>query len=230
MCGRFTLTSDAEALARHFHLGRVPVGLVPRYNIAPGQDVAIIREVEGIGRVLDTVHWGLVPGWAEDDTVGRRLINARGETVAQKPAFRDAFHKRRCLVPANGFYEWQQTEQGKQPYWIGLEGAGLLAFAGLWEHWDRPDGSGIFESCALLTVQANRDMVSIHERMPVMLAPEHYAQWLDPLAGSQTLLELIRQNDQVRLIHYPVSRAVNSPLKDNEGLLHPVGGVRQGEA
>lgn len=222
MCGRFTLISDAETLARHFQLPAVPAGLMPRYNIAPGQDVAIVRQVNGIGRVLDHVRWGLVPSWTRDASIGQRLVNARAETAAAKPSFRAAFRSRRCLVPANGFYEWRVTPHGKQPYWIGREDGTPMALAGLWEHWDRPDGHGVLETCVLLTIQANEAMASIHARMPVILAPAHYADWLDPQADRPGLQALVEDNTQVGLVHYPVSTEVNSPLKDNPDLLRRI--------
>lgn len=222
MCGRYTLTAEPALLAEHFHLAAVPADLSAHYNIAPSQDVPIVRRVEGLGRRLDRVRWGLVPGWAKDLSAGNRMINARAETLAERPAFRAAFRHRRCLVAADGFYEWKRLDGSKQPYWIGLQDRRPLAFAGLWEHWDAPDGSGTVESCTIITTGADHVVRPLHERMPVILAPDDYDRWLDPDAGPPDLQRLLVPFESDDLVAYPVSRAVNNPRNDNPDLLLPV--------
>lgn len=185
MCGRFTLRAPAEAIASLFNLDEM-TQVVPRYNIAPTQPVGIVRmNPAREAREWTHVLWGLIPSWSKDPTMGARLINARSETVREKPSFRAAFKRRRCLVPADGFYEWKKIGKRKQPYHItvddgapGAEGAEpLFAIAGLWESWSSPDGS-ILESCTLLTTEANEAMEPLHHRMPVIIEPEDYAMWL----------------------------------------------------
>jgi putative SOS response-associated peptidase YedK len=179
MCGRYTLTTPAPKLAEHFHLHTVP-DLAPRYNIAPTQSVAVVRAAALEGRTLTMARWGLVPSWAADPSIGNRLLNARAETVADKPAFRAALRQRRCLIPADGFYEWQPLPGRKKlPYHIRLRRGGPFAFAGLWERWPAPDGRPL-ESCTILTTEANELVRPIHDRMPVILQEEAYAAWLNP--------------------------------------------------
>ncbi len=222
MCGRYTLTTDPAALAEHFDLTEVPADLPPHYNIAPTQQVPIVRQVEGLGRRLDRVHWGLIPSWAKDPSMGNRMINARAETLAERPAFRAAFRHRRCLVAADGFYEWKPIDGNKQPYWIGLQDRRPLAFAGLWEHWDARDGSDTVESCTIVTTDADTVVRPLHERMPVILRPEDYDAWLDPQAKPDALQHLLTPFESEELVAYPVSRAVNNPRNDNPDLLLPV--------
>ena len=180
MCGRFLLSTPARELATHFGLDEVP-SLFARYNIAPTQAIGIVRLTEGPGRrEWATVSWGLVPSWAGDPDVGSRLINARAETAADKPSFRTALRRRRCLVPADGFYEWQAVGRRKQPHLIRPRQGGPLAFAGLWERWHGPGGICL-ETVAILTTEANDAVRPIHDRMPVLLRPQDYSTWLDPL-------------------------------------------------
>lgn len=219
MCGRFTLSTDAQFLSDYFDLDRVPAGFEQRFNIAPGQSIATIRQVGGVGRELDFTHWGLIPSWADSMKIANHLINARAETVADKPAFRSAFRRKRCLIPADGFYEWQQTAQGKQPYWIGLPDRTPIGFAGLWSHWEPKDGSGVVESCTILTTTANEQMKPYHDRMPVILQPDAFAAWLDPEEQRADQVKQILQPFVGELQIYPVSRDVNSPLKDNHHLI-----------
>lgn len=191
MCGRFTLRAPAESIAALFDLDEI-TEVVPRYNIAPTQPVGIVRMNANRGqREWTHVLWGLIPSWSKDPTMGARLINARSETVREKPSFRSPFKRRRCLVPADGFYEWKKVDKRKQPYHITLrpdaEGSkivvdregveSLFAIAGLWESWMGPDGS-VLESCTLLTTDANDAMQSLHKRMPVIVEPEDYGMWL----------------------------------------------------
>ena len=177
MCGRFTLRAPASALATLFDGTEEPV-VVPRYNIAPTQPVLLLRmNADTRHREWAFAIWGLIPSWSKDPSIGARMINARAETVAEKPSFRAAFRRRRCLIPADGFYEWQKQGSRKQPYLIGLTDDQPFALAGLWETWQGPDGS-LLESCTILTTDPNELMAPLHNRMPVMLAPDDYEQWL----------------------------------------------------
>jgi putative SOS response-associated peptidase YedK len=228
MCGRYTLATAPEALARIFELDDPPE-LPARYNIAPTQQVPAVRLVvdEGSGasrrRVLRLLRWGLVPFWAKDPGIGARMINARAETVADKPAFRAAFRRRRCLVLADGFYEWQRVGRGaKQPFLIRLRDGGPFAFAGLWERWTGPEGEPL-ESCTLLTTQPNELVAPIHNRMPVILDPADYDAWLDPqLQDPAALRPLLRAFPAEKMIAHPVSQRVNNPRVDEPGCAAPL--------
>lgn len=224
MCGRFTLAVPAEALARQFELPEVPV-LEPHYNIAPTQAVAVVRlELDREERLLELMRWGLIPRWAKDEGIGDKLINARAETVAEKPAFRDAFQKRRCLVVADGFYEWQKLpgRSRKQPFYFQLDGGEAFAFAGLWERWKNPAGD-MLHSCTLITTEANDLVRSVHPRMPVILAPADYALWLDPaVAQPGRLQSLLRPYPAERMAAYPVGLQVNSPGNDGAECIVPL--------
>jgi putative SOS response-associated peptidase YedK len=214
MCGRFALVAPEMELAEHFGLSEIPV-MSPRYNIAPTQSLAAVRVAAGAGaRRLAFLRWGLVPGWAKDVTIGVKMINARCETVAEKPAFRSAFRARRCLVPASGFFEWTREGSKKVPWFICLRQASLFAIAGLWESWKDPQGKEL-QSVTLLTTGAGEAMADIHERMPVILRPADYAAWLDPAQRESTpLLSLIRPWDSSDLLKRRVSPVVNSALHD----------------
>ena len=168
MCGRFYLDTPRERLREQFALKQMPL-LAARFNIAPSQDIAAIREGEA-GRELVLLHWGLIPHWAKEEKTKFSMINARAETVATKPAYRSAFRQRRSLVPASGFFEWKPTGRGRQPYAVWLKDADLFAFAGLWEHWEGADGKTI-ESCTIIVTDANELLRPIHDRMPVILTP-----------------------------------------------------------
>lgn len=206
MCGRFTLTTSSEALRAHFGLAGLPAPLAPRYNIAPSQDIAAVRQGAG-GRELILLRWGLVPSWAKEAKTDFSMINARAETVAVKPAYRTAFRRRRCLIPADGFYEWR-TADGKQPYRFTVEG-GLFAFAGLWERWQGPTGE-VVESCTILVTDANELVRQVHERMPVIIDPADYAFWLDPaITEPEALRPLLAPFPADRMRGYPVGRKVN---------------------
>jgi putative SOS response-associated peptidase YedK len=221
MCGRFTLTSPAETIAEQFQLPEVP-SLSPRYNIAPTQPVAAVRRQPGNGgRELAVLRWGLVPFWAKDPKIGSRMINARSETVAEKRSFRAAFRRRRCLVVADGFYEWQRRERGKQPFFIRLRDERPFAFAGLWEHWEGP--AGALESCTVLTTEPNDLMRPLHSRMPVILPPEHYDLWLDPGVQEAGLLQpLLRPYPFEDMMAYPISTWVNRPANDGPRCIEPL--------
>jgi putative SOS response-associated peptidase YedK len=225
MCGRFTLHAPAEALATLFDLPEAPP-LAPRYNIAPTQPVGIVRPtIDGSAREWALVMWGLVPSWSKDPTIGGRMINARSETAAEKPSFRAAFKRRRCLIPADGFYEWQKLAKGKQPYYIGLQGGGPFAFAGLWETWQGPDG-GELQSCTLLTTEPNELLEPIHNRMPVILAPQDYDEWLDHASEDGRYLasirHLLRPFPADEMAAYPVSTYVNNARNEGPECIKPL--------
>ncbi len=223
MCGRFTLRTPAHRLAEAFGVRDLP-NLAPRYNIAPAQDVAAVRSA-GDGRELVLLRWGLVPYWAKDPAIGNRMINARAESVAEKPAFRAAFRKRRCLVVADGFYEWQKTaEARKQPWFIHLESDAPFAIAGLWERWKSAQGE-VVESCTLITTEANESLKPIHHRMPVILAPEAWDAWLDPgPAPAGALAALLRPDAGAGLAAHPVERLVNDARVDAPACIAPLPG------
>lgn len=223
MCVRFTQRKSPKTIAKAFKLDDLPL-FDPRYNVAPSQPIAaVIRTAESKGRQFRTLKWGLIPHWAKDPAIGNRMINARSETAATKPSFRSAFKHRRCLVIADGFYEWQQQEKGKQPFFIRMNDERPFAFAGLWEHWQEPEGTEI-ESCAILTTQANRLMEPIHDRMPVILPPEDYDEWLDPaVQKADDVSPLLKPYQQEDLITYPVSTYVNRPDHDSPTCVEPIG-------
>lgn len=216
MCGRFSLTTPTEGLRALFGFDELP-NLPPRYNIAPTQDVAAVRLAGTDPRPTFTLfRWGLIPAWAKDPSIGSRMINARAETVAEKPAFRNAFRRRRCLIPADGFYEWEKrADGGKQPWRITLEGGVPFAFAGLWEHWSGADGSEV-ESCTIVTTEAAAGIAGIHERMPVILDPGEFAAWL---GGTPAEAQSLLHPYQGALAAYPVSARVNSVRNDDASLL-----------
>ena len=228
MCGRFTLTTPAEIVAEFFGLEDQLV-LSPRFNIAPTQTVLVVRESpESKHREAANLHWGLVPSWAKDRSIAAKLINARGETVAEKPSFRRAFRQQRCLVVADGFYEWKAaTEKGaaKQPYWISSADGGPMGFAGLWEEWRPADGEPL-QTCAIITTSANSVMEPIHARMPVILEPSELAAWLDTERRSGADLDfiesLLRPCDPERLATRRVSKHVNSPRNDDSRCIDAV--------
>ncbi len=220
MCGRFTSFLTPELLAGYFNV-TVSAPLPPRYNIAPTQQVAIIREGAG-GRQLASARWGLIPAWAKDPAIGNRLINARSETVQEKPAFRAALKKRRCIIPANGFYEWLVSGREKKPLYIQAQDGAPLALAGLWESWSAPSGEPV-ESCTILTTAANSLLAEIHERMPVILLKEQYGAWLDSSVTDPAQLQGFFQPYPAGLLHYwPVATLVNSPKNDTPACLAPL--------
>ncbi len=217
MCGSYTLKTPGKLLADLFGLAEEPP-LQPRYNIAPTQPVPIIRVLRvnpsTKQRELVPLRWGLVPSWADDPAIGNRMINARAETVASKPAFRGAFKYRRCLIPADGFYEWKKEGSRKQPLYIRRKDGQPFAFAGLWEDWER-EGE-VIQSCAIITTEANDLMSEFHDRMPVILNPRDYDLWLDPDVQDPTLLEpLLRPYPSDEMEVYPVSRLVNDPRHED---------------
>lgn len=222
MCGRYTLTASAEDLAGWFGTTGPLPELVPSYNIAPTQEVPVVG-VDGEGeRRLRLLKWGLVPSWANDPEIGARMINARAESVADKPAYRAAFKRRRCLIPADGFYEWQKQNGGpKQPFHVKMENGEPFAFAGLWESWQGEEET--VRSCAIITTDANEMLGEIHDRMPVILSPDSYGTWLDPeLQDADKLLPLLQPCPPGEMEVYPVSRTVNSPANDEPSCVEPL--------
>lgn len=222
MCGRFALDDDGTAVQAHFELTEKPQ-LAPRYNIAPTQPVAAVGQRADGERGLTHFTWGLIPSWAKDPKIGSKMINARAETAAEKPSFRAAYKRRRCLVPMTGFYEWQKQADGrKQPQYIHPAGEGkLFAVAGLWERWQSDDGSEIL-SCTLLTTNPNELLAPIHNRMPVILDPADYDVWLDVEAPLTAVASLLKPYDPDRMAYYPVSTTVNSPRHDDPICIQPL--------
>jgi len=221
MCGRFSLATSAQQVAEHFGLTEVPA-LSPRYNIAPAQSIAAVRRADDRQtRILELRRWGLVPAWARDPGIGSRMINARVETAAEKPAFRAAFRRRRCLVPADGFYEWKPHPKRRRPHHVRLGGGDLFGLAGLFESWESPEAEAI-ESCTLLTTAASPALIALHDRMPIIVGPEDYERWLDPdLQDPHAILSLTRSTTSDRLVFHPVSFRVNNPRNDDPGCIEP---------
>ena len=222
MCGRFTLTVDPSQLQEAFPWLAVPEQYSARYNIAPTQPIAVVPN-DGKNQ-MDFYNWGLIPFWAKDPSIGSRMINARAETLAEKPSFRNAYRRRRCLILADGFYEWKQQKEdkGKVPIYIQLETGEPFAFAGLWEIWASPEGSEL-RSCTIITTRPNEFMKPIHNRMPVILSERNYDRWLstnemDP----DTLNPLLNQLTEKSLRAYPVSKLVNNPSNDIPELINPI--------
>ncbi len=220
MCGRYTLTSAPEAIRALFRYEEQP-NFPPRYNIAPTQPIAIVRLNEG-KRQLALVRWGLLPSWVKDPKTFTLLINARGESASEKPAFRAAMKRRRCLIPADGFYEWQAVAGRKQPFYVRAKSGTPLAFAGLWECWTGPNGEEM-ETAAIVTTRANRTLAAIHERMPVVVPPEAFDLWLNCAeVDAKTAEALIQPAPDNLLEAYEISTAVNRTANDNAKLIEPV--------
>ena len=224
MCGRYVLKSSPQRLREVFGIEGPDTAHSetwrPHYNLAPQQDAPVVRCLEGQRR-LDLLRWGLLPAWAKDPALGSRLINARSETVADKPAFRSAFKSRRCIVPADGFYEWQQQPAGKQPFYIHRQNGELLAMAGLWEQWTSPSGEQV-PTFSILTMAANAWMQPLHERMPVILEGDALDAWLDPATQPSQLQALFRPLPLDALTAYPVTRAMGNVRHDRPDNLDPL--------
>ena len=243
MCGRFTQVRSWAELHELLNLVGTPLNLRPRYNVAPSQDVAVARAADpgsrsagpgprsgeaGEGRTLSMMRWGLIPSWAKDHAIGHKLINARSETAAQKPSFRSAFRRRRCLIPADGFYEWQRRDGTRQPWLFGLRGGAPFVFAGLWERWTVPEGAALtgslaerspgdaVETCTILTTAANDTVAPVHGRMPVILPPDAWDSWL---AGDEVPLGPYPAD---HMTAWPVSTHVNRPANDDPRCVEPV--------
>lgn len=216
MCGRYALTSPPAAIAERFHLLWAPK-IEAHYNIAPSQMIPVVRETAE-GRALALLKWGLIPWWAKDAHIGAKLINARAESLASKPAFRDAYRHRRCLVPADAFYEWKPVAGRKQPYCIRMRDHTLFGMAGLWEHWVAPDGQ-VVESCTIVTVEANALVGELHDRMPLILAPADYDAWLGAGTMAAALPHAVAAEEMVA---YPVSPLVSNARNDDPACLVPI--------
>ena len=226
MCGRFVYAAQCDENQLAFPQVVFPNEIPLRYNIAPGQDITAIANTAEPR--ADAFKWGLIPSWAKDHKIGNRLINARGETLAEKPSFRTAFKRRRCLIPATGFYEWQRNPDGKTktPMYIALKSGAPFAFAGLWESWHSPEGQHI-QSCTIITTEPNGLMAPIHNRMPVILPANAYDLWLDP-AERTDLQALLLPYSAQEMTAYPVSTLVNSPINDTSDCLKPAKPPEQG--
>jgi putative SOS response-associated peptidase YedK len=225
MCGRFGLLHTWDEMFESYSLISPALNLQARFNIAPTQAiVAVTVSREAGGNTATLFQWGLVPSWAKDVSIGAKMINARGETVAEKPAFRAAFRRRRCLIPASGFYEWQKRGDGpKQPFWITAADGGLLTFAGLWESWISPAGDEL-QTCTIITNTANDSLAPIHARMPVILAPADFDAWLDLRDETDTAAAsaLLRPAPDATTTAQPVSTRVNNVRNDDANLIEPV--------
>lgn len=221
MCGRFTITLEPAFFQQELDLGKIPSEWIPRYNAAPTQNVPVSRNFET--HDVEMVRWGLIPSWAKDESIGFKLINARSETLAEKPSFRNAFEKRRCLIFSDGFYEWQEpTHKGEQkvPFRFLLKEGKPFAFAGLWESWKSPKEE-IVLSCTIITCAANALVGKIHDRMPVILNKENCWKWLENRPVSE-LTGLLRPYPAEDMDAYPVSTRVNNPREEDEKLVEPI--------
>lgn len=223
MCGRFTLTLNTDPLQEELHLGNFPPNWdgTPRYNVAPSTPVAVVSDANT--RDVEMMRWGLVPSWAKDVSIGNRLINARAETLLEKPSFRNAFQRRRCLILADGFFEWKKPENKRDlttPYYFQRDGRQPFAFAGLWEFWRSPEGEPL-RSCTLITTTANSLVSPVHDRMPVMLTGENCWDWLE-MTKVEDLQSLLLPFHADRMVCYPVSRLVNDPSVDAPEILLPL--------
>jgi putative SOS response-associated peptidase YedK len=217
MCGRFAQRSDPKRLAEEFKVAEVPQAEA-RYNVAPTQSILGVRTVSD-EREMTFFKWGLIPSWAKDTSMGARLINARAETVEEKPSFRQAFKQRRCIIPADGFYEWQRTGDKKQPFFFRMRDERPFGFAGLWERWEGEAGQ-VINSCTILTTEANEVLRPVHDRMPVILHPDDYELWLDMDARKHELVkELLRPYAAEEMLGYPVSASINSPQNQGAKLI-----------
>jgi putative SOS response-associated peptidase YedK len=224
MCGRFTLTANKKKLEEAFAGVEIPTELPPRYNIAPTQPIAVIANNNPT--TLEFFQWGLIPAWAKDPAIGNKMINARAETLAEKPSFKTPYKRRRCLILSDGFYEWRKDpgSKSKTPLYIQLTSGDPLAFAGLWESWHSKEGDHIL-SCTIITTSPNEFMAEIHNRMPVILSPEHYDLWLDPAERSPADLDpLLKPYPAALMTAYPVSTAVNNPQNDRVECIQPLEG------
>jgi putative SOS response-associated peptidase YedK len=214
MCGRFALWTLPGTITRYFKIN-VSLDIQPRYNIAPGQEILAVCQTNNAKKHPVLLRWGLIPKWAKEESMGYKMINARAESVYEKPAYKSAFKSRRCLIPANGFYEWKKEGIGKQPYLIGFQDADLFALAGIWESWKKPDSDEVIQSCAILTTSANRVVAAVHDRMPVIISPGDFDLWLDARSSDLKRLEaLMRPFDEGRMRCRRVSNAVNN-VKNN---------------
>lgn len=225
MCGRFSLSQPKKIKAKIVNSSQFVIdSLKPRYNIAPSQQIAaILNEPE---RKIVPLKWGLIPSWAKDPSIGARMINARAETLAEKPSFKGLLHKHRCAIFADGFYEWMDTGKGKQPYFIHMKDGKPFTFAGLWSHWQSPSGEEV-RTCAIITCPPNKLMSSIHDRMPVILSDEAREAWIDPAnVDGNALTPLLKPYPDAEMEAYTVSKMVNSPMNDIKECLEQVKAIK----
>jgi len=216
MCGRYNLIATGQQIRDHFSLPSLPAHN-PDYNIPPGQNIlAVVQTEDGSGRAVN-LHWGLIPSWSKDRAISKHLINARAETLAEKPSFKQAYQHRRCLIPATGFFEWQSTQSGKQPYHIHQHDNALFAFAGLWEHWER-DQETVY-SCTIITTAANDKIAPIHNRMPVIIAAEYYDRWLDKKTKRIEMVDFLAADAYAAMQVTPIGTRINNPLHNDESCL-----------
>ncbi|HEX9929306.1 MAG TPA: SOS response-associated peptidase [Pyrinomonadaceae bacterium] len=228
MCGRYVLKAEKEAIEKEFdsiveQAKQAEQLNHPRFNIAPSQIVLAVRQFE-FERIANGLKWGLIPSWAKEESIGNRMINARAESITEKPSFRNAFRSRRCIVPASGFYEWKQTggKGAKQPFYFHLKDKPVFGFAGLWETWKTEEGEEI-ESCTIITTEANAVLAPVHDRMPIIIKPEDYEAWLDPKNfDTDDLQKFLKPYPSYEMASHAVSRQVNSPSFDGEELINPV--------
>ena len=221
MCGRFTLQAPEMLIRKAFNLrNAVQLNLQPRYNIAPSQDISIIRDAEE-GHALTLARWGLIPHWSKEPKTKYSTINARIETVAEKPTYRTPFRSRRCLIPADGFYEWKMVNGHKIPHYIHMRKGGVFAFAGIWDRWE---GNGeTLDSCSIIVMPSNEVMKPLHERMPAIIAPTHYDLWLDPrITEKDEIMGFLNSAPSGSLKYYPISPWVNLPKHNDERCIRPV--------
>lgn len=217
MCGRFTQRQPAAKIKKEFGVEEA-LEVEARYNIAPTQNILGVRQMPD-GCEMSFLKWGLIPSWAKDSSMGAKLINARSETITEKPSFREAFKRRRCIIPADGFYEWQRTGERKQPFFFHMRDDRLFGFAGLWDRW-KSEGGELIESCTILTTDANEALKPVHDRMPVILHPETYELWLDDdPRKSSSREELLRPFPASEMESYPVNASINSPRNQGARLI-----------
>lgn len=221
MCGRYALNASAQELMGHFHLVRC-ADFPVRFNVAPSASMPVIRQSPDGERVADLLRWGLVPHWAKDPAIGAKLNNTRAESVADKPSFRAAYQRRRCLIPINGFYEWQEVpgEKRKQPWYIHFKSYEPMAMGGLWESWRNPAGELVRTYC-VITTSPNAVMVPIHDRMPVFVGPDQWQAWLDPAVPGDQVAELLAPYPAEAMEAWPVSKRVSNARDEGEGLIVP---------
>jgi putative SOS response-associated peptidase YedK len=223
MCGRFGLTRPDKLDLRRFGVATAPE-VPPRFNVAPGTDIVVIRERK-TGREASLVRWGLVPWWADDPAIGARMANARSDSAFTKPAFRDPMRQRRCLIPADVFYEWQVVEgrKAKQPFAVALKDSEIFALGGIWDYWKPKNGEGEgMVTCAILTTDPNTLLAPIHDRMPVIVRPDRYAAWLDPRTPMPAVKDLVQPFPSDEMAAWPISLRVNRATEDDVGILEPV--------
>jgi putative SOS response-associated peptidase YedK len=221
MCGRFTNSAREKDIEKEFKVGRLnKVSFDARYNIAPSQMIDAVLETDA-ERILTGLKWGLIPSWAKDDSIGNKMINARSETLAEKPSFKNAFKSRRCIIPASGFYEWAKKGAGaKQPFYFYLKDKDVFGFAGLWEEWTDKESGEVVETCTIITTEANARLEAVHDRMPVILKPHDYDQWLDEKEkNTDRLQKLLVPYPADEMASHMVGKAVNSPAYDSAELI-----------